>query len=124
VGEHKRELKPIEEKWRWEITKREQWRPEHRTIGVLTVAGDPPNTLVEDSHGNRYFVAKNADGKPAGLRRLTDEQSAHLQTLIAAEQEKAAIARDLVLRPSDAGVLERSKVALHSLWRKIARGAR
>lgn len=122
MGEHRRTEKPIQEKWKWEIAKREQWRPEHRTIAVLTIASDPAGTLVEDSRGNRYYVAPNAEGKPAGLRRLTDAQCAQIETLVSAAKEKAAVSRDLLLRPSDAGILQRSKEKLRSVWRKIARG--
>lgn len=121
MGDHKREKTP-QDRWRWEIRKREQFRPEHRTIGVLTVSGDPAGTLVEDSHGNRYFVAQNGYGKPAGLRKLTEEQVKEIEALIAQRKEVAARATEVVLRPDDVPLLERSKVALQRMWRKIRAG--
>jgi len=124
MGDHKRE-KTIEERWSWEIIKREQSdkvAPKNRVVGVVSLTTDQPHTLSEDAYGNRYWLAPDRDGKRGGLRKLTSEEATKIEALVRAKQELSARATEVVLRPTDVPLLERTKVGVQRLWRKLRQG--
>lgn len=78
-------MKPIEQRWKWDVTKRQQYQKERRKKryapfvlcalqrGKWQTEGcvhDTPGTFVQDQRGRLYVVARNSYGQSAGLVRV------------------------------------------------------